>query len=188
MKKEKFSELLMVLGEIFDKSLSAGLIMIYFDALKIYTDEQIERAIKTASLTCKFFPKPAELLEFINGNQTDRSVQAWEKFYRAIGRIGTYQSVEFDDAAIHTTIELMGGWIAAGQWTNEEMKWKQKEFEKIYGVVSKRGNHSEYLPGLGEMENTKKGLREFNPEPIFYGEKKVLPKPKPELKAVGERR
>jgi hypothetical protein len=185
MKKEKFSELLMVLGEIFDKSLSAGLIMIYFDALKIYTDEQIERAIKTASLTCKFFPKPSELLEFINGNSTDRGVLAWEKFYRALGRVGTYQSVIFDDPVIHSAIELMGGWIEAGKWLMDEMKWKQKEFLSLYPVMARKREHPEHLAGIIEMGNNRKGLVDHIPQPVFIGERKELSKPILELEERG---
>jgi len=176
--RKKFAELLAILCETFDrKPLSDGLIEIYWKIFKPLTDEEAQKIINQAILTLKFFPKPAELIELLQGDKTERAVRAWEKFYHAIARVGPYQSVEFDDPAIHSTIELMGGWIEAGKWKNEEMKWKQKDFLVIYLVMERKKNHPEYLAGIGEMENIRKGLQQFIPKPIFIGDRKELPKP-----------
>ena len=45
---------------------------------------------------------------------------------------------------------------------NNEVKWKQKEFERLYEVISgsRDGKHPEYLPGTFEMENFRNGYGE----------------------------
>lgn len=183
--RKKFAELMTILCEAFDrKPLSDGLIEIYWKIFKPLTEEEAQSIINQAILALKFFPKPAEILELLQGDKTERAIQAWEKFYHAISRIGPYKSVEFDNPAIHSTIELMGGWIEAGNWTTEEMKWKQKDFLMIYSVMEKKNKHPEYLAGIGEMENTKKGLKGFIDKPVFIGEKKELSKPQLELVEV----
>lgn len=181
MTKEKFSELLAILGEIFDKSISTSLAKIYFDALKSFSDEMIKEAFNKASLTLKFFPKPVELIEIIQGDKNEKAITAWEKFYHAIGRVGPYRSVQFDDQAIHSTVELMGGWVDSGKWSVNEMKWKQKDFLAIYPVMAKKKNHPDHLGGISEMDNIKKGMLNDIPKPVFIGQRKELPKQKLEL-------
>ena len=42
----------------------------YWVALDPYGDEETERAFQEAARRCKFFPKPAELIELIEGSST----------------------------------------------------------------------------------------------------------------------
>jgi len=57
-----------------------------------------------------------------------KDVIAWtEKVRKAIVSVGAYQSVQFDDPAIHSCIELMGGWSELCATRTDELKWKQKE-------------------------------------------------------------
>jgi hypothetical protein len=183
-KYEQFVKYMISLGEIFSKEITGTLLQFYWMVLKDFCEEEIKSAFNRATLTLKFFPKPAELLEIIQGNQNDKAMIAWEKVFNAIGRIGPYQSVVFDDPVIHSTIELMGGWIELGNITTDEIKWKQKEFEKIYLVMVRKKKHPEHLAGIGEKENFKKGLHQYIPDPIFIGERKQLPKPTLELMEV----
>lgn len=184
-KYEQFLKYMISLGEIFSKEITDTLLQFYWMVLKDFAEEEITNAFNRVTLTLKFFPKPAELLEIIQGNQNDKAMMAWEKVFNTISRIGTYQSVEFDDPVIHSTIELMGGWVELGNITTDEIKWKQKEFEKIYLVMVRKKKHPEHLAGITEKENFRKGLAGYIPEPVFIGERKQLSQPSLEL--VGAR-
>ena len=87
-----------------------------------------------------------------------------------VKRIGNYQSVQFDDPVIHSTVEAMGGWQQFCSMLTEEEKWKVREFERLYVVISARqsANHPKYLPGTHEIINGAYG-REIEP-PVFIGE------------------
>ena len=68
----------------------------------------------------------------------------------------------------------MGGWQQFCGMLTEEEKWKAKEFERLYVVISERqsANHPKYLPGTHEVINGAHG-REIDP-PVFIGEQIVM--------------
>ncbi|MCX5829307.1 MAG: DUF6475 domain-containing protein [Deltaproteobacteria bacterium] len=161
MKNEvKFKELFTLVCELYDKKVSATLAGIYWETLKPFTDDQCERAFKEAMLTLKFFPKPVDLLEILRGKAEDRATLAWIKVIEAVRRIGHYQSVQFGDPVIHSVFKFWGGWSVTvnGDWDESNLKWKQKEFEKLYATMSQDNNHPRYLPGKCEIDNAARGF------------------------------
>lgn len=168
---KRFCGMMNTLGEVFDKQMSKLLLEVYWKALAPFSDQEAEAAFSKAMVTCTFFPKPVELIEFISGSLSDRSLLAWEKFTKALAEVGVYQSVQFDDPVIHSVVELMGGWIQAGQWPKDELKWRQKEFERAYTTLQQRKDHPypKELPGLLALENAAKGFLDHVPKPIEIG-------------------
>jgi len=63
--KIEFEKYMIILGEIHDKVLSKIFIAAYWEALKPYDGSQCIEAFKISIKKCKFFPKPAELINFI---------------------------------------------------------------------------------------------------------------------------
>ena len=171
----KFASLMGALAEVFDngKEPSAIKIEIYFKALKEYPIKDIEKAVNILITSRVFpsFPKPAEIIQDITGNDQDRAIEAWAKVDSTVKSHGPYVSVKFDDDVIHSCIELMGGWV---NLCNEDIKnwhWKQKEFVQLYATLSKKNIHPEYLPGIVEKENDPRGLK--FPSPVLIGDKKL---------------
>ena len=83
---------------------------------------------------------------------------AWERAFKALKETGPYMTAQFTDKAINLTIELMGGWPEFCTMENDQIKWKQIEFEKIYKGVCDKGKFPDHLPGIFEQENLKKGI------------------------------
>ena len=97
---------LMALGECFDKKLSEAVQEIYLNALSGFEDAEIIAAINRAGMECKFFPRPAELIELIQGSlpsKKDAAALAWSKLVRAIEYQGSYKSVVFNDVTKRQT-------------------------------------------------------------------------------------
>lgn len=160
MKRSEFSKSIMVLGEIFDVNVSKHKMDIYFEILKSYTDEQIEKAFEIIVRTCKFFPKPAEIIELIEGKENEKLLLMWEKIKNAIRDHGAYESIAFEDRIINQIIESLGGWVFLCSTPNEEMKWRQKEFERLY-YVFRNQNVKEmpvYVMGITEQCNRQIGV------------------------------
>lgn len=168
--REMFANYMTMLGEMFDKDVSKTLMEGYWQALEPYDDDQAEAAFKRLIVTVKFFPRPAEVLEAITGPQQDQAVLAWQKVNQAVKDHGPYASVKFDDPAIHSAIELMGGWVQLQDCHIDEWKWKQKEFERLYPIMTRRGNHPEQLPGICETDNVGRGYTKHIPEPVRIGD------------------
>lgn len=164
-----FRNFMLTIGELYDREMSALLQNVYWKALEPYTDEQCERAFNTVLVKTKFFPKPAEIVQEIEGNIEDLATNAWLAVQKTVRRVGTYQSVKFDDPVIHSVIESMGGWIELGQIPEKEIKWKQKEFERLYQLISSNGSkHPSHLVGRFELENAGR-FPEHTPKPVLVG-------------------
>jgi len=154
----KFKEFMTVLCEIHDKRLTQLLSDLYWKILEPFSDEDCGRAFKELVYECKFFPKPAEFIEILKGKKQDQAMTAWIEVVNAIKRIGPYQSIDFGDPVIHGVIEFMGGWPAIGYWLEDDLKWKQREFERLYGIMQGRECKTKYLPGICEIANDLKGF------------------------------
>jgi hypothetical protein len=153
--REKFLKNMALICDINDRKISEPLTDLYWKILEPFTDEECESAFKEIIQTCRFFPKPVDFMEILKGKKQDQATIAWIEVLNAVKRIGNYESVKFTDPVIHSVINMMGGWdqLAATMTTDEE-KWKQKEFERLYEVISSRdGKHPEYLPGTHEQGN-----------------------------------
>jgi len=183
--KSAFKNFMAGIGEMFDKQITPILSKIYWKALEPFTNDQCQKAFNEIILSSRFFPKPVDIIEAIQGRQENQSILAWIKVIRAIRNVGAYQSVKFDDPIIHSVIEVMGGWPALCSGSADDEKWKQKEFERLYCTMSNLENHVKYLPGIVERENSVNGKIEYTPEPpVLIGEFK---KPLRLLKKAGER-
>jgi len=173
--RAKFSEFMTIISEMFEKRPSTALTEIYWTSLKPFTDEQCKKAFNEVILSSRFFPKPVDIIETIRGTQGNRATEAWTEVLGALRKKGAYSSVKFNDPAIHTTIEAMGGWIELGNMLVGDEKWKQKEFEKLYPIMERRGGHSEYLAGRIEINNSAKGFTKHIPETELIGEVEKKP-------------
>lgn len=170
---KQFAVIMATLAEVFNdgKEVSKIKMEIYFKALEKYPIDHISSAISEMikSRVYPSFPKPAEIIQEITGKEENRAIQAWLIAFDAVGRVGNYESVKFADTAIHSVIQIMGGWPKFCMMENHEVTWKQKEFERLYEVISSQsGKHPEYLPGTHEIENFRLG-REYKANVVRIG-------------------
>ena len=156
--REKFLKNMALICDMNDRKISEPLTDLYWKILEPFTDEECENAFKKIIQSCRFFPKPVDFIEILNGKKQDQATIAWIEVLGAVKSIGNYQSVKFSNPAIHSVINAMGGWPQLCLMESKEEKWKQKEFERLYDVINSRdGKHPEYLPGTHEMENFRMG-------------------------------
>jgi len=136
----------------------------YFEIFKNHDPELVLTAIGQAGLTCKFFPKPAELIELMTGGKgggKDPAV-AWQEVLYALESRGVYADVEFRDGAIAVAIELLGGWPALGEMTYDEMTYQRipARFEALYKDAVRNGAHRRprAVYGRVSIDNSFRGL------------------------------
>jgi hypothetical protein len=155
-------KIMAVISELHGKSISGALTEIYWQTLKEFEWQDVERAFQSHihNPDCgQYFPKPADIVRFIEGNGETKALQAWAKVEHAIHQVGRYESLSFDDPLIHAVLEDMGGWIKLCSVTLDELPFRANEFQKRYmGFVIKKPNrHPRYLCGIAEGENAKNG-------------------------------
>ncbi len=171
----KFTTMMLGIGEIYRITISKFLTKIYWQSLEQFAWQDIDNALQAHihNPDCgQFFPKPADVVRFIEGSGETRALQAWSKVEQAISQVGIYQSVVFDDPLIHAVLESMGGWVKLCSVTFEELPFRANEFQKRYmGFVNKKPErHPKYLAGITECENAKNDFP--IPAPLLLGDLK----------------
>jgi len=172
---KSFMKLLANIGELYGKPISAALAELYWLSLKSYEFEDVRKAL-TAHIhnpDCgQFFPKPADIIRFIEGSGETKALFAWAIVEKAMHQVGSYQTVIFDDPLIHAVLEDMGGWIKLCSTTLDALPFRANEFQKRYMgfLIKKPERHPKYLVGITETDNAKNGF-EVKP-PLLVGNPK----------------
>lgn len=138
--KPKFCELVVGTGETYDKPVTELQLRIWWNALSKFDWLHVKQAFNKHVMTGgsgKYMPRPADIVEMIEGNADDRATIAWGVVLDTLLRIGTYESVVFDDPIIHMVIKDMGGWIKVGEITEAELPFRAKDFAQRYKAYSK---------------------------------------------------
>lgn len=152
----------------------AQVLMVFFEVLKGYEIEEIERAVMGHLAdpdSGMYAPKPADIVKRIDGNANSRATMAWAKVSKAITKVGQYDSVAFDDPLIHAIIEDMGGWVVICASTEDEIRFRAAEFERRYRgyMVTPPLRYLTHLPGIFETQNVVNG---YQPEPpVLIGDR-----------------
>lgn len=166
--KEKFKGFMLLIGERENREISDALLDGYWETLKPFSDEQCDKAFKKVWNNTRFFPKPEDFLEHLQGGIPH--MLAWKTAFTTVKKIGPYDSVKFSDPVINLVIELMGGWPAFCMMETEEIKWKQIEFSKIYKGVCQNGKGPRHLPGVHEQTNLRTQKIGYDVPIVMIGE------------------
>jgi len=169
--RNRFAGLMAALAEVFDdrgRDLTEIKMRIYWEALKEFEIQDIERGVEKMlkGRIYPSFPKPAEIIQEIRGNSQDQGMMAWVDVRKAIERYGHSESVQFPNPVIHSVIEAMGGWVELCRSPRDELKWREKEFVRLYEVLSQSEEHPQYLAGQHEINNRAHGHPDYIPAPV----------------------
>lgn len=162
---QAFAEFLGGVLGFYGQSVTAFAMSVWWQACENFELSQVRKAMTAHAMDPdrgQFPPKPADIVRQLQGTHADRSLMAWGKVYEAMGRVGAYTSVAFDDPAIHSAIEDMGGWPALCRSTMDELPFVQKRFCDAHKAYTARGHtspHPAYLMGEHEAINRKDGRR-----------------------------
>jgi len=125
--------------------------------------EQVSRAFSdhlSDAERGQWMPKPADLVRQLQGTQGDRSRRAWGKVLEAAQRVGAYQSVAFDEPAIHAAVEDVGGWVALCRTEEDELPHLERRFCAAYRAYIAPGMLAQWPPVLmGETALTNRLFR-----------------------------
>jgi len=88
--KQTIVKVLAVAGTVWPRDVTPELVGIYAGALGDLSDDALERALRGAVKTCKFFPTPAELRELAGSDEPAIDVDG---LLQGIERLSTYNPV-----------------------------------------------------------------------------------------------
>jgi hypothetical protein len=165
--KVAFGELLTNVMAYYGKDASDFLLDAWWSACHNVSLEEIRRAINSHIRNSEFAPKVSDVVKVLHGSSTDRATLAWGKVLGAMGSVGAYQDVVFDDPAIHAAIVDCGGWQKVCRGELSELSYLQHRFCASHKAYTERGQF-EYPRQLG-------GDRSPDSEYLKYG--RPLPRP-----------
>ena len=179
MKTTDADRLSMILGacaDLYGKSISEGAMSLWWGALERFDIEQVEQAFKRTIEDPdggQYMPRPADIIRRIEGTASDRSLIAWGKVLDAARHVGAYQSVVFDDAAIHAAINDMGGWPKVCRLPTDDLPFTQKRFCDLHRAYSTRPGHAYPARLVGDHEESN-ALRGYDvAPPLLIGDAKL---------------
>lgn len=172
----EFCELLDAVSEQY-KPISDGAKALYWQGLVDYDLSAIKQALYRHIRNPdngQFMPKIADVVRMLQGSTQDSALSAWAKVNQAVRRVGTYNSVVFDDPLIHKVLQEMGGWMGLGQKSEDEWPFVAKEFENRYRGFKARneiGIYPRVLIGVFEASNGNQGFK--SQPPMLIGNKEA---------------
>ena len=159
--KRAFKDLITQAMAFYRQDVSTFSLGVWWSACEAFSLEQVGKAFTAHAERGRFAPMPADIVKHLQGTQTDRSLMAWGKVLEGIQRVGAYQSVGFDDPAIHAAVEDLGGWTTICRSTMQELPHLQRRFTEAHRAYCGRQSFPfpAYLIGESEAANRTAGKR-----------------------------
>lgn len=171
----QFTDMLADAYSLYGKELKKGVLEIYLNGLDKYSISELSGALSRCVLntdTGQFVPKPADIIRQLEGDNQTAAALAWTKAYSAIGRVGPYRDIVFDDALIHRVIDDMGGWVRLCSIDDEQVPFVENNFVRRYQGYHNRKITPKYLnclQGIASTGNQGDGYKKQHP--ILFGDK-----------------
>lgn len=160
--KTQVMEIIAGLAETFGRNMSRAGLLAYAAGLKDLPVDSIKQAAASVLRNSRHMPSVAELRELAGeGSVQARAVMAWDAICDAAGRIGSYHSVDFEDAVVNATVRNLGGWPELISKSGDDFfKWMRMEFIKTYvSLSSSIDASSEIAKPLAGLQSRKEGPR-----------------------------
>lgn len=172
---DHFRNLWTATSELYSKAAPNDMaITMAFRALARFELADVQRAIEAHLNDTehgRFMPKPADIVTYIDGDSETKAMLAWTKYHDALQRVGTYESVVFDDPLIMAICEDMGGWCHFGKSQDKDIPFIRNEFVKRYRGYTKNppASHPPKLVGITEAQNGQHYPQRVKP-PLLIGD------------------
>ena len=126
--KTMFKDAMTLLGTIFDKEVLSTVIKVYWQVLSPYTDDQFHKAVEAHMRVGKFFPRPADLIELIEGTSQANAHEEWGEVMKQL-RDSTNATFDKPTARAVNTI---GGVAYLATMNYRDLEFKKKDFIDVY--------------------------------------------------------
>jgi len=145
--KLAFATLLTGISELYGKDMSKSLMQIYFDMLSVHDIAAVRAAFQSHVRDPErgqYFPKPADIIDKINGTSREGAMAAWPEVLRLATNS---RSARSEDPVTEQVVRDMGGWRRFGMSDAKELGWMQREFLERYASFTRHeGNQALAAP------------------------------------------
>ena len=142
-KQELVRESLAVLAEMFDRQISPATVRAYTGLLSGYSEGQIRAGFNAVARKCKFWPKPADIIELIEGRDSDSqgqveaaANQSWAVIMRSLNR---YAGLNLSDHVALEAVRQIGGLSALCDCDGESERFLRRDYIAAYKRIVSSG-------------------------------------------------
>ena len=139
-----------IFSETYLKEISKETARAYDAALSELTDKELSGAIAACMRQCKYFPSPAEIIEFAGKQQQTPTASIGAIFDRLIGiarKSGRYRAYKFTDPLTAVAVRRIGGWSRLCDATEIDARMMRSSFVDAYMSARTDG----HTPGEAEV-------------------------------------
>lgn len=167
--RDNFYSILLAASKLYDKRLDGDVLGMYFNILNTYDFQSVKDGFNAAVRNLKFFPKPAEIVECIEGKEDDHIDFAYQEIKKIVYN-GFHHAIKMANCLTMQVVADMGGlkvFYEKVYQLGENDTAAYFEFKRIYKKyyrMFKAGKFSQsvfYLPGYMDMLP---GAAPVNPE------------------------
>lgn len=166
--REDFLKLFSGICEVYGKEITTQLTDIYFNSFEKFSIERVKEAFNRHTLSSKFFPKPSELIDLLEGNKEEKAIEAWTVLRDTIRHHGGDRSVLFTDPKISWIVESYGGWIRVCDMETIDLDFMRLGFIKAY-INARDDLPQRKFIGRFEWDNDKNGYLTAPYTPLIIG-------------------
>lgn len=142
---ESLFSVLDLIAEVYQRNVSAEHKALFFRILQRFDFPAVVSAFDTFMGTPDYgkygFPKPAQIVEIIEGSEADRESGAFMTLTRAVERIGVWKSVIVEDPVLaDAVVAVYGGWVQACEMKHVlgDVGWNVQRREFVAGYRNAR--------------------------------------------------
>ena len=182
LNKNDFVNVMTGLCDLYNRVPSEFIFDVYYQVFQDYTLEEFKSAVSGCLRDRKYnsLPKPAEILEYLEGTKDDKALGAWIQAKEAVKKAGYYYTPDFQDPIISHCLLELGGWMEFCSCGIDELPFIEKRFLELYRLFLKCGvNKPERLIGFIDVKNMEKGYPKSQNVKIGYENQKLLSRESP---------
>jgi len=167
------------LQEYFGKELKPEIQKMYIDRIEKLDLDKFKTAMvrivdEYQPTATNPFPLIKDILEFCGESGQTKAINIIAVVKMACIKHGQYESVNFEDSALHSVIRRYGGWPEVVLWTERDWGFREKSFIEAYKAAHAESHNISHLPGLIEIERDKDGYKLPEPIQIQGGKQKLI--------------
>lgn len=164
MEKEdakRFKDYMEAVGLVCNKEITPATLRVFWRVLAHHPAEEVfagfDRVLQSKIYG---FPSPGDIVTPPSEELDAAAILAWDKLTGAVGRVGGYRSVKFDDPVLMLTVKHQGGWPQFCGMDESELKYYRPQWLKTYKALLQKKQQGEVLPapdhlvGIEEKENS----------------------------------
>lgn len=138
-----FAQLITDVLAYYRQDASRFVLDLWWNACQPFELSQIRQAMQRHATDAehgRFAPRVADVVRILAGTAAERAALAWGKTLEAMGSVGAYTDVVFDDPAIHAAVQDLGGWPKVCRTDLSELGYLQHRFCESHRAYTGRGS------------------------------------------------